>query len=34
MEVEAQRVTEPVVFFPIQVVDLNSPQDKDDYDIR
>jgi hypothetical protein len=34
LEIEAQRASEPVAFFPIQVVDMNNPQDKNDYDIR
>jgi hypothetical protein len=34
IEVEAQMKTEAPLFFPIQVLDRNNPQDKTDYDIR
>lgn len=34
MELEAQSQLEAPTFSPIQVVDLNNPQDKTDYDIR
>lgn len=34
LEIEAQISSEPVNFMPPQIVDLNNPQDKTDYDIR
>ncbi len=34
LETEAQSAAEPVTFMPIQVVDLNSPNDRRDFDIR
>lgn len=34
LEIEAQVASEPINFFPPQVLDHNQPQDKDDYDIR
>lgn len=34
LELEAQQMTEPPVYHPIQVVDMSNPRDKYDYDIR
>jgi hypothetical protein len=34
LEIEAQMKVEPATYNPLQVVDLNNPRDKADYDIR
>jgi hypothetical protein len=34
IELESQQKAEPPTFMPVQVVDLNHPRDKSDYDIR
>ena len=34
MELEAQQMSEPPVYSPIQVIDMSNPRDKYDYDIR
>jgi len=33
LELESQQMAEPPVYHPIQVIDMNNPQDKCDYDI-
>ena len=34
LEVEAQRKAEPPTYFPLQVVDMNNPRNKGEFDIR
>ena len=34
LEIESQRMAEPPTFAPVQMVDLNGINDRDDYDIR
>lgn len=34
LELEAQQMTEPPTFMPVQVIDMSQPRDKYDYDIR
>jgi hypothetical protein len=34
LELEAQAICEPPVYHPLQVLDMNNPRSKEDYDIR
>jgi len=34
LEIEAQQMSEPPLFMPVQVIDMSNPRDKFDYDIR
>jgi hypothetical protein len=34
LEIEAQQMSEPPLFMPVQVIDMSNPRDKYDYDIR
>jgi len=34
MEIEAQQRAEPPVYMPVQILDMNNPRDKNDFDIR